>query len=816
VSRTRLVALLGLAVLGVVALAAGVRIAGEEHRVRRARLPTVTGRLSVAGLAAPVHVLRDARGVPHVRAASERDAYFGLGFAHAQDRLGQMLSLRLAARGRSAERAGPSVLAEDRAARVLGLGRLADAQAARMDAGTRRLLEAYAAGVNARLARVRAGLAAPPAAFTSGPLPEPWTPADSYAVLKLHAWGLGGSLETSLVLDDVLRRLGPGRARAFFPVGAGIAPVPGSGPPRMASYRDALRRRAGLRAAGVGSSAFVLDGSASASGRPLLAGDLHLPPTVPALVYHAHLRGGALDAAGATVPGVPVLWSGTSRGVAWAATNARAVVMDLYVESLEARDGGGPARYHDGGRWRPLAARDERIRVRGGEDVVLTVRATRHGPLVNDLLDGGDREPLSLAWTGARPGDGIGPFLRAARAADADAFRAALADHHEPVLALVYADAAGAAGLQVAGWIPRRTLPSGLLPMAGRSAWAEWQGRIPAERLPAGRTSPERPWRVAADNPLEGGAARRIEWLWRTGERAARIGSLLAAAREEGPLTVRRMAALQNDVRTARVDQVLEPALRLAGDPAALPAEEREIAARLRAWDGVAGTDSVGAAVYHVFLDGISRELLGGALGMPLYDRYVDLLHTNTVPLVAAVLQGAASGRDAPPEWTRRRAAEAVRAALRQTWLRFGVRVGPNRDKWTWGRLHRLRFEPFGLPGRGGAGALGPFPFPGDRLTVWAGGYDPSDPFDVQTASIHRLAVDAAELGTALVALAPGQAEQPGARHHADGLAPWIEGRPALLLTSAVLVEEETVSRLVLEPAPAGDAALEAAGAGAP
>ena len=807
-----------------------VQRAGEARRRLEARRPQVEGRIEVQGLAAPLRILRDARGVPHVEAASERDAYFGLGFVHAQDRLGQMLSLLLSARGRGAEVAGEESLPADRLARVLGIGALADRQAAALDVGTAELLRAYSAGVDARLARLRAGLGAPPGQLERDALPvERWLPADSIAVLKAWSWGLSGSLDASLVLDDLLRALGPVRARPFFPAGAGVAPLPGQGPPKVARalgwptpvnaagapgtvnaagapFGDPLRRALGLEGSGVGSSAWVLSGAKSASGKPLLAADAHLEPTVPAHYYQVHLRGGALDVAGATLPGLPVIWSGANRRVAWAATAARASVMDLFIESLEPARDGGAGRYHDGERWRPVLAREEQLAVRGGRaDASLSVLETRHGPLVNDLL-AEPREPLALAWASAQPGDGIGPLLRVARAGDGAALVAALAVHHEPALAFAWIDADGNGGMQVAGWIPRRPLPSGLVPVSGRSAWAEWQGRHPPEHLPAARVGPGRDVVVVADAALEAGPGRRMEWLWRTGERARRIEALLGEAAAPGGVTARQMAALQLDVVSGGAERILEPVLELAGSPAQLGPEEREVLALLRDWDRQAARDSVGAAVYHVFLGRLTRALLEPVLGPTLYERYVGLAQANPAAVVARVLAAAAGGRpgspQGSPEWTRARVREALQRTLRETWLHFGVTVGPNRDKWSWGRLHALEFRPFGLlrwaqlPER----ALGPHEYPGDPTSVAAGAYAFHEPFAVRTASTHRLVADAAELDTLLVSMAPGQVEEPAHPHRADQVEAWLAGRPALLVTSAVLLEEQAVARLELVP----------------
>jgi acyl-homoserine lactone acylase PvdQ len=297
-----------------------------------------------------------------------------------------------------------------------------------------------------------------------------------------------------------------------------------------------------------------------------------------------------------------------------------------------------------------------------------------------------------------------------------------------------------------------------------------------------------------------------MEWLWRTGERARRIEALLAEAAAPGGVTARQMAALQLDVFSGGAERILEPVLDLAGSPAQLGPEEREVLALLRDWDRRAASDSVGAAVYHVFLGRLVRVLLEPVLGPALYERYVGLAQANPTALVARVLAAASAGRQAaaqvPPEWTRARVREAVQRTLRETWLHFGVTVGPNRDKWAWGRLHALQFRPFGLlrwtqlPER----ALGPHEYPGDPTSIAAGGYAFREPFAVRTASTHRLAADAAELDTLLVSIAPGQVEQPAHPHRADQVEAWLAGRPAPLVTSALLVEEQAVARLELVP----------------
>jgi penicillin amidase len=786
----------------------------RERRAERDAFPAEGGTLHVVGIERPVEISRDARGTPHVEAESEQDALFGLGFVHAQDRLAQMVWLSRTARGRAAEVIGKDALAADRLARTLGLGELADAQVARVDASTRAALVTYAAGVNAWMEEIRAGRAGAPLALERARVNlEPWTPGDSIAIVKLYAWGLGSSLEASVLYSDLIEHLGGFEARFFFPDppgGDGVAPtqeaksrllLPWAQAVALSPSRtaDPLALAVGLAGRGAGSSAWVVSGRLSRSGKPLLAADAHLEATAPGLFYEAHFRGGALDVAGGTIPGVPVVWSGANRHVAWGATSAGAVTTDLFVETLDASG----TRYHNGDAFTRLAVRKEQIRIRGVGDEVLVVRETRHGPLVNGLLPG-EHEPLAVAWTGARAGDGIGSMLRAARATNTAQFRAALAGHHEPVLAIVFADADGSAGLQVAGYVPRRGLATNLAPVPGRTDLYDWKGALPLEALPQVTLQAGGSWQIAADAPLSREGVRG-EWFWREGNRQRRIEGLLRDAQQRGPMEVRDLAEMQADVGSPEERQLVATALALAGNPSTLGAEAREVAQILAAWDGRASADSVGAALSHVFVERLVHELLGARLEPDLLERYLASPRTSPVYVLAEVLdqakarRGEAQGGAAGSDGT----VDAIRRSLRESWLFLSVHAGSNREKWTWGRLHTVTFRPLGLaallPLRGDV--LGPFPCDGDEATVAAAEYDHRQPFEVRLASTYRFAVDTAQLDQALSTLVPGESEHPGHPHQTDGIARWREGRPRLLGTSRLLIDETSRSRLALEPA---------------
>ena len=794
---------------GFLALAAGLvllaalAIGGIRERwAARAAFPDEKGHIRVEGLSAPVTIFRDEHGIAHAEAHGREDAFFALGFVHGQDRLGQMYWLARLARGRTAEVVGSAGLPADRLARALNLAGAAEADFGHLSAAARAALEAYAKGVNAAIAELLSGHREPPLAVRRLGIPlEPWRPSDSLAVLKYYAWGLSSSLDASLVLWDVQERLGGIEARPFFPPEGGRdgKGAPGRNGMTAGIWRDPLRHAIGLEGRSIGSTAWVVGGAHTESGRPILVADAHLPPTVPALLYLAHVRGGDLDLAGAMVPGVPVVWTGHNRNVAWASTAARAAVIDLYEETLHPTQ---PGRYHDGRSWRDLVERTESIGVRGGDPESFVVRSTAHGPLVHELLEG-SRDPLALAWVGTRvrEGNSFEALLGVALARDADDLLRAFAGLREPALAVAYAGTDGAAGMQVAGWIPRREVESGFVPLPGRARWFDWPGPIPFDQLPATRLVQGQGWAIAADNPLESvRSGSQVEWLWRSGVRARRLESRLRSALAQGPAELRRLASVQTDVGEGRGTALVATGLRIAEEGGPLSREAREVADLLRDWDGRSTPVSVGAAAFHVWLAALTEALLGEPLGAPLLHRYLSLSLADPPEVVYATVSGAADGGvDGAAEVDRVR--EAVRKSLRDTFFRLSYRLGPNRSKWRWGRLHSMQFTPF-LPTAAGApgGQLGPFEVGGSGGTLNTAEYDPSSPYDVRVASVFRFAVDAGDLDEALFALAPGQSEHPRHPHYADGIRGWLDGRFRLLATSRVLVEQTSRAELVLEP----------------
>src|SRR3990172_6684720 len=322
----------------VAAALAAVLLAGGYFYLRQS-LPQTKGEIRLAGLTAPAEVMRDRYGIPHIFAASLEAASFALGYVHAQDRLWQMEISRRIAAGRVAELVGAGALQADRFLRTLGVRRAAAANLRVLGAEARKLLESYAAGVNAFLA---SGPVLPLEFWLTGARPEPWTPADSVAWTKMMAWDLGGNFRNELLRMSLARTLPLARIHQILP------PYPGEQPPVIADLKElygALERDAVQLARfapdneGLGSNNWVVSGARSASGKPLLANDPHLGLTAPPVWYFAHLSVPGANVIGSTLPGVPGVILGHNERIAWGFTNTGPDVQDLYIEKLDATGG---------------------------------------------------------------------------------------------------------------------------------------------------------------------------------------------------------------------------------------------------------------------------------------------------------------------------------------------------------------------------------------------------------------------------------------------------------------------------------------------
>jgi penicillin amidase len=764
--------------------------AGDLAAQARRSASRVEGKLPVAGLAAPVEVLRDRWGIPHIYARTLEDLFLAQGFVQAQDRLFQMELWRRSTQGRLAELLGPGLVERDRITRLVTRYRGdMEAEWASYDVDARRIVESFVRGINAYVDLRRGD---PPLEFRLAGLDlEHWRPEDLLA--RAEAFVMSGNAASEVARARQVSRLGAERALALAPPDP---PLPASAlvPPgldleavgpelaaALASIGSAPRfaPRETLAASGFddyGSNNWVLAGRRTATGRPYLANDPHRNLDHPSLRYLVHLDGPGYKVAGAVVPWFPGVAIGHNEDVAWGLTIFAIDAQDLFVEETDPAD---PTRYRVGSDWEAMRVEREAVRVKGARPVEVELRFTRHGPVVHQDL--ARHRAFALRWTGSEPGTaGYLAGLALGRARSAAEFREALRRWRMPGENFVFADRSGAIGYQAAGLAPVRDRGHGLLPAPGASGDYDWRGFHPMEALPRA-ADPERGFLATANHRTLEPGHPVVGREWSNRFRIDRIEEVLGRDR---PFTRQDMQELQQDVVATPARALVPLLLDLApADPAVREARER-----LLAWDARMDASSGAAALFaawHVELAGALTRRLSGSDGT---GADAGLVRAVAAQVVVDALRAPGPARDALLVETLGRAAAAMRE-----------RLGGDAAAWRWGHLHRARFaHPLAVDAA--TRALfdrGPLARPGYGYTVNnTGGAD----FEQTAGATFREIVDVGAWDETLVSSAPGQSGEPGSPHFDDLLPIWAEGRYLPLAFSRRKVEELARHRLVLEP----------------
>ncbi|WP_374662474.1 penicillin acylase family protein [Inhella sp.] len=770
--------------------------------------PRHQGLLQAPGLKQEVRVQRDAHGVPTLKAKSITDLAFAVGFSHAQDRGWQLEVQRRIGQGRLAEAFGATALETDRFLRALGVHRVAQAQWAWQekhgDPEARAALQAYAAGVNAGWR----SQARPPEMVVLGLSFEEFTPVDSLAWALMMAWDLGTNWNTELLrLRLALQLPGGERLQRIQDL---LPPYPGDRYPetddypalyaelglgaqaqtQLAQVAAATQRFAESGVEGAGSNNWAVAGSRSSTGQPLLANDPHLKLQSPTLWYLARLQAPGLKVAGAMLPGLPFITLGQNEHIAWAFTNTGPDTQDLYLEELR-QGAGGPweARTPDG--WAPLSTREEVIRIRGGGEERMQVRASRHGPLISDagpgreLLEGRDgrRFALALRWAALDvEQDPTATSLRVNRASSVDAFFEAMRGWHSPQQNMLVAErgAEGKPQGEIAYLAPAR-VPTrssenrlhGLAPAPGWDARYDWGPYLPFEALPRQR-QPTRGWLATANQKIHGADyPHHLSHEWALPHRQQRIEQWL---QDRPQHDLDSLAALHADQKSLSVPKLL-PLLQKAAR-----AHGQQAFDVLRGFSGDMQADSPAPAIYWAWVRQLTLAVLEDDLGEPLAKQTLGAgrsFQSALEVLLKNEQQPWCDDRRTPAVET---CSQQAQLALQRAMDELSQRLGPDPQRWRWGELHQAKGEhrPFSrVP------LLRPFfevkgPVGGDTYTVnvarvrlsadWAGDFYTDD-----HGPAYRALYDLANPQQSRAIISTGQSGLPWSRHYRDQLQPWLD-----------------------------------------
>lgn len=837
---------------------------GAVWLVRRP-LPQVSGTLTLPGLSAPVQVVRDSHGIPQIYADTSADLFRAEGYVQAQDRFYEMDVRRHITAGTLSELFGSTTLDVDKVVRTMGWRRVAARELALVSPATRAALQEYADGVNAYLQVNTPSQISVEYTLLRATgfdyVPAPWTPLDSLSWLKAMAWDLRGNMDDEI--DRVLIGVDhtPAQLAQLYPAYpyGSHAPIVGSGEvvggrfeqdAKSTSATEAAARRpawtpgevAALRTAqtvlhgvpttlagpgqsgstsrdGLGSNSWVVSGAHTTTGEPLLANDPHLGVSLPGIWYqiglHCRTVGPACpyDVTGFSFSGLPGVVIGHNAHIAWGLTNLSPDVSDLFLEKIRGD------RWRYAGRWRPLVTRPETIHVRGAADVHLTVRSTRHGPILSDVdqelasvganarAPGGQRPAtayaVSLEWTALTPSDTMDAVLEIDRATDWSEFRTAARDFAVPAQNLVYADTAGHIGYQAPGQVPiRRSGNDGLVPSAGWLRRDDWTGRyVPFDALPS-ELDPAQGFIATANQAVVGpGYPYYLTDDWDYGYRSQRIRDRLEQLTADGgKVSVADLSFLQLDDDSAMA-HVLVPYLLDVSLPKGFDSTGQRL---LRGWDFRMDADSAAAAYFAV----VWRQLLG----LTFHDELRRSLWPDGDSRWFAVMTGLL--RDPTSSWWDDRGTDGVVETrddiLRQALLAARVEITKRESldpaDWTWGRLHRLdlRNATLGESGvapverlldRGGWGVSG------SSSVVDASAWDAGSGYDVVSAPSMRMVVDLSDLDASRWINLTGASGHPMSGHYTDQTELYVRGQTLAwpFSRSAVSAEQDS-DTLTLEP----------------
>lgn len=814
----------------------------------RRSFPQVDGEIILAGLEQEVNIYRDEMGIPNIYASSLHDLFFAQGYLHAQDRFWQMDFWRHIGAGRLSEMFGADQVETDAFLRTMGWMRIAEQEFAESSPDAVAILEAYSQGVNAYLFdHSRSAISLEYAilgVLTPDYKPEAWTPVNSLTWAKAMAWDLRGNIDEEIERALLMKTFSTQQLVDLFPAYPTDHPVivdtfslPGISTPAQrnaTSISTKLYARdhlsfANLQATsenlallddvlgpsgtGIGSNSWVLSGERTSTGMPLLANDPHLGIQMPSIWYqvglHCQPKNDACpyEVAGFSFAGVPGVIIGHNERIAWAFTNNGPDVMDLFVERVNPEN---PNQYEVNGQWVDFKTRSETILVGGGDVVDLTVRSTRHGPVVSDVygleefaqqagMDLPGKFVISLSWTALSPQHIFEAVWGFNKAQDWEDFRSAARSFTVPAQNLVYADVDGNIGYQEPGLVPIRKSGDGTVPVPGWTDEYEWTGFVPFEQLPY-LYNPEAGYIVTANNQS---VPRDYPYLvtteWDYGFRAERIAGMIEAA--SSPIDIPHIQKMQVDATNLNAEALVPILMSL---PMGGRAEEvRQYF--LANWDYQDGAALPSALVFERFW---SNLLEGTFYDESFPEGYFPSGGSKYYEIIRNLVNDPDNtwwdDKSTPDDVETRD--DIFLSAFTQTVLDTEAESGKNLEKWpTWGNEHTATFRNQTL-GKSGIGLIeaifnrGPYATGGGESVVNATGWTVGEGFGVDWLPSMRMIVDLGNLGNSVTVHTTGQSGHAYNSHYDDMAPLWANGKYYPMLWDDQTVLSNSQSHLKLVP----------------
>jgi len=756
--------------------------------------PAYTGTEKLEGLSAPVEVRTDEYGIPHIFAQNEADLFFAQGYITARERMFQMDMTRLVGRGELSSVLGETTVGTDKFFKTVGFYRTAEVEYSGLQPGSKSIVDAYTSGVNAYISKAKYL----PSEYTIlGFKPQTWKPQDTIVCGILMAYSLNRSKDTELILNQIGTAAGSDILNSIIPMVPADAPTVSPGdsktPPVISGYDHAIRLVASACSWSGGiDSPFPLDtpasnwmifsGQRTASGKAVFTGSPDLAPTIPALFYLVHLKGGDYDVMGGSIPGVPTInVLGLNRYFAWSTTNGRGDEMDFFVEKINPANAD---QYLTEDGYKDFKIVEETLKIKGKDGVreeKLRVRISRHGPIISDVMP---RAPANCAmmWLGLQPHLGIMEgFVALDKARNFDEFRQALSVVRTPTLNLGYADIYGNIGYQYMATPPVRKAGDGTLPVPGEEGKYDWTGYVPFDSLPYD-LNPGQGY-VASFNNVPKKTDYHITNYWMI-ERALRFEQIVQS---KDRFTFDEIRKMQLDNVSIEAQSWVPLILAACGNSDDL----KQPLALFNGWDYSSNIKSPAATLFESFYTHMIRNTLENKIGAKLT---VELIQDYQIYIPDRLLIKFTNDNensffdDITTDGVRETRDDIIRKSMKDAVAELSARLGKDPTNWQWGKVHQMTFK-HPLGSKLSFYNMSPIPVNGSNFTINSGAWDSKNPYAMDSGGVIRLVVDMSDLEKSTIMSPPGQSGLYMSPYYNDLAQLWADGQqvPTHFLSAAEL-----------------------------
>ena len=767
------------------------------YRMLTQSLPQYKGEITVHGISDKVEIYRDSMAVPYILAENEEDAAFALGYLHAQERMFQMDLFRRAGAGRLSEILGSDALIFDKMLRTLGIKKTSQRILKILKPEVLKLLQSYSAGVNQYLKDAKGDYQVE--FDILGYNPYEWKPEDCVIISRMLAWELNISWWADISFTQLVQKLGEEKVKQILPEWEENAPY--IIPPEIKSYpklgtglididKD-LRNLLGINGTHLGSNNWVVDGSISVTGKPIIANDPHLAYSAPGRWYAAVIRAGRWNVEGVTIPGIPAVVIGKNQNISWTLTNIMLDDADFYIEKLDSTG----TKYLLNDSWRDLKIAEETIKVKDSLDVKLKIRSTHRGPLISDIHPYSFLYPdvnlqkvaISMRWVGMETTGETNSFYLLNRAKNWREFKRAIEYFSVPGQNFVYADKDGNIGYVFGGKLPKRESASPPFVFDGTTDKYDWKGHVERSEIPD-LFNPEQKFIATANNKTLKNFKYHISNIWEPSSRIERIYQLLTSQEK---YSVSDFMKFQMDQVSPYAKMITQYIISAFKDIEVTDKNLSLALELLEDWDYEMNEFSQVPAIYSVFYKYLLKDTFNDELGDDLYNQFVFVSSIPYRSIEKMMKDKFHPWFDNMETAQKENRDFIIRQSLVDALTELEETFGKDITEWQWGKLHTVTHKhafsgEFSLLDQ--YIDIGPFPIGGDGTTIFNTEYPFYDaignyprfnhkPYEDILGPSMRYIFDFSKPNVFYLILTTGQSGNVMSDHYRDMTRMWLRGK---------------------------------------